>query len=414
MTILAATVAMAIALPFAAAAITSPFAATAKQAAPAAKPVTRGPAGAAAKTPPPAVDDEDPKAAEETSIMVLPFTGDEKGLGDKVREMVRTKARRLGAVLVEPPSVPPGTGAGPGSAAVIGATQVSVDSNATALAAWGIGYTKADIVVIGQVLGAGPYTVRLVSVRTDDRQDSGNQDRTYRASKLEALAVEMSRAVYDLLGMLPPADAAKLLRADAAVERRWRDAPNLVTADSFPDAGPKGDAPGSTVTYWTLGALILDKPGTPAPKGTTPPVTWADNPDGSGKVLKFDLPREGAESYGLPFYSDWIRIEPGATYRFSCRYKTLGPALKVFLKGYHPFGPDSPMTPRREVYRRQVHPTGPAGQWNTVTADFVPLAMNPDQAPTYMKVDMFAYLRAGVVYWDEIVLKKVRDAPAAK
>jgi hypothetical protein len=31
-----------------------------------------------------------------------------------------------------------------------------------------------------------------------------------------------------------------------------------------------------------------------------------------------------------------------------------------------------------------------------------------------MKVDLFAYWPKGVVFWDDIVLKKVRDAPAAK
>ena len=142
-------------------------------------------------------------------------------------------------------------------------------------------------------------------------------------------------------------------------------------------------------------------------------MSWAPNPDGPGKVIKYDMDEATAGSYGLDFYSDWIEIQPGATYRFSCRYKSEGPTPKIFLKGYHAFPPQEGFpADRRETYRRQVHPGGEKGQWNSVVADFIPEATRPDQQPAFLKVDLYAYWPKGVIYWDDIVLKKVRDAPA--
>jgi hypothetical protein len=46
-----------------------------------------------------------------------------------------------------------------------------------------------------------------------------------------------------------------------------------------------------------------------------------------------------------------------------------------------------------------------------VEADFVPSATRPEHAPTFLQVDLYAYWPEGVVYWDDVVLKKVRDAP---
>jgi hypothetical protein len=209
--------------------------------------------------------------------------------------------------------------------------------------------------------------------------------------------------VYEIFRLRIPEDPLRMLREDPQMEQRWREAPNLVKNPDLETPNAAGTGPAD----W---------------QPIERQMSWAPNPDGPGKVLKYDMDAATAGSYGLDFYSDWIAIQPGATYRFSCRYKSEGPTPKVFLKGYHEFPPqegfparqgDAVASPadRRETYRRQVHPGGEKGQWHTVVADFIPEATRPDQQPTWLKVDLYAYWPKGVLYWDDVVLKKVRDAP---
>jgi hypothetical protein len=314
------------------------------------------------------------------AIVVLPFTSEEEGLGPKVAEMIRTKARRLGAVTYDPSSV----------ADALGGEAVSPDAPAERLAGIARERFKADVAVTGHVGGREPYEVRLLAVYPAAGGRPRVLENRYPCANHHVIAIEMARAVREVLGLPPSADPDAL---DPDAERRWREGPNLVRNPGFeqPNAAKTGPAD------W---------------QDAEPQMAWTGNPDGRGKVLKFDMDGPTAEGYGLDYYSDWIPLEAGATYRFSCRYKSMGPTLKVFLKGYRPFEASAGYAAqRRETYRRQVHPYGQAGRWNTVTADFVPGATRADQLPEFLKVDLYAYYPAGVVYWDDVVLKKIRDAP---
>jgi hypothetical protein len=331
-------------------------------------------------TPAPA---EEAKSAADVTFLVLPITSDEEGLGDKVGEMLRFKAKRLGAVVFDPKSI----------AENLGSAKVSADMPPAKLADLAREKFKADLAVTGHVKGKGPYEVRLVAVHAADPKNLGTFDRTYACSHHQVVPLEMAKAVYDILGLPQPEDPLRMLQGDAEVQRRWRDGPNLVKNPGF----ELTDATGKNPADWQA---LEDQ------------MAWVPNPDGAGKVLKYDMNQATAETYGLDFYSDWIAIEPGATYRFSCRYKSLGPTPKVFLKGYFLWpGGDGYAPQWRESYRRQVHPSGPKSQWNSVTADFVPDAFKADQKPLRLKVDLYAYYPAGVIFWDDIVLKKVHDAP---
>jgi len=348
------------------------------------------PAPAPSSSQPPAAEGET-KLAEGTSILVLPITSEEQGLGDQVRLMLINKSRRLGAVTYDPRSV----------AEVIGASPLALDTPPEKLAALARDRFSADFIVLGAVTGKGPYAVRLVAVCATDPKKPRVMDKTYQCAYHQIIPLEMAKAVYDVFGLQVPEDPLRMLQNDPEVNRRWREGPNLVRNPGFetPSASGKGPA-----DWQEAGAL---------PTGGK--VTWAPNPDGPGKVIHYDMDAGTAGGYGMAYYSDWIAIEPGATYRFSCRYKSLGPTVKVFLKGYHEFPPQEGFpAQRRETYRRQVHPGGEKKQWNSVVADFIPCHDNPNQQPTYLKVDLYAYWPKGEVYWDDIVLKKVRDAPAAK
>ena len=328
--------------------------------------------------------------AQGTSILVLPITSEEQGLGDQVRLMLINKARRLGAVTYDPGSV----------AEALGAERVPLDTPPEKLAALARERFSADYIVLGTVTGKGPYAVHLVAVCATDPKKPQVLDKTYACAHHQIVPLEMAKAVYDIFGLQAPEDPLRMLQNDPEVDRRWREGPNLVRNPGFeaPNASSKGPA-----DWQEPGAL---------PTGGK--VTWMPNPDGPGKVIKYERDEGTAAVYGMAYYSDWVPIEPGATYRFSCRYKSLGPTVKVFLKGYHEFPPQEGFpAQRRETYRRQVHPAGEKGQWNSVVADFIPSHASPNQQPTHLKVDLYAYWPKGEVFWDDIVLKKVRDAPAA-
>ena len=333
---------------------------------------------------------QDAASAEGVALLVLPIEGEEAGLGDQVRLMLINKAKRLRAVVYDPGSA--AEVLGPGDA-------VSVDTPPEKLAALGRDKFKADLVVAGSVKGKGPYVVRLVAVRTRTGQPLV-LDKTYSCGYHQVIPLEMAKAVYEIFGMRIPDDPLRMLREDPQIERRWREGPNLVRNPGYEMPNAAGNGPAD---WQATGNL---------PTGGK--VAWIPNPDGTGKVIKFEMDEGTAGGYGMAWYSDWIEIQPGATYRFSCRYKSEGPTPKIFLKGYHAFPPQEGFpAQRRETYRRQVHPSGEKGQWNSVVADFIPEATRPDQQPTFLKVDLYAYWPKGVIYWDDIVLKKVRDAPAA-
>ena len=328
---------------------------------------------------------QDAASAEGVALLVLPIPGEEAGLGDQVRLMLINKAKRLRAVVYDPGSV--AEVLSPGDA-------VAVDTPPEKLAALGRDKFKADLVVAGSVKGKGPYAVRLVTVRTGDTRQPLVLDKTYSCGYHQIIPLEMAKAVFEIFSMRIPDDPLRMLREDPQIEQRWREGPNLVRNPGFESPSAAGNGPAD----W---------------QAVEKQMSWAPNPDGPGKVIKYDMDEATAGSYGLDFYSDWIEIQPGATYRFSCRYKSEGPTPKIFLKGYHAFPPQEGFpADRRETYRRQVHPGGEKGQWNSVVADFIPEATRPEQHPAFLKVDLYAYWPKGVIYWDDIVLKKVRDAPA--
>ncbi len=106
-------------------------------------------------------------------------------------------------------------------------------------------------------------------------------------------------------------------------------------------------------------------------------------PDGRGgltNVLAMTLSKAVAESNGLACLSAPVPIRPDGRYRLSFRYRSDGPHLHVFVKGYVP-GTDLAGQPNdAQCYELQVPPSGPTGgKWQTVVADLNP--QNPAGPP---------------------------------
>ena len=332
---------------------------------------------------------EGARDAQGMSLLVLPITAEGEKLSVGIREALNFKAKRLGATVYDPASV----------AEVMGLETCSLATPTEQLALLGRKKFEADIIVVGTVTGnSTSCQVHLKAVYTADLKNPLVIEKTYSCPEPQYRGIRMAEAVYDIFRMLQPDDPLRALRQDPEIARRWKDGPNLVRNPGFEVASAAGTGPAD----WDPTGKL----------GTGGTVTWLANPDGQGKVIRYEMDAEVAGGYGMAYYSDWIPLEPGATYRFSCRYKSMAPTVKVFLKGYHEFPPQEGFpAQRRETYRRQVHPAGKKKEWNAVEADFIPVSLKPTQMPTWLKVDLFAYWPEGIVFWDDIVLKKVRDAP---
>jgi hypothetical protein len=187
---------------------------------------------------------------------------------------------------------------------------------------------------------------------------------------------------------------------DAAAATLWQSNPNLVIDGDFAKAGP-----------WTA-LLRADRYVAPLRDAMpdTDKVIILRHPDGHGgltNALTMTLSKGVAESNGLACLSAPIPVHPDTRYRLQFRYRSDGPHLHVFVKGYVP-GTDLAGGPADvQCYELQVPPSGPTGgKWRTVTADLNP--QNPvGPPPATLKVDLYAYLSAGTVMFADVQLRDV-------
>jgi hypothetical protein len=118
------------------------------------------------------------------------------------------------------------------------------------------------------------------------------------------------------------------------------------------------------------------------------------------------MSKDTAENNGLACLSDFIKIEPNMRYRLQYRYKSDGPSLHVFVKGYTTAKGFSGKPEEREIYRRQVPPSGAThDKWVTVLDDLNP--QRPGFIVEGLRIDLYAYLTPGVVMFDDVILKAV-------
>lgn len=254
----------------------------------------------------------------------------------------------------------------------------------------------ADIAIWGSVERVPPHETDVYDFSLKVVDFSGDEPavvyegkhRTKTVSEIPHLYVK--NAMMALHGQTPDAPPPP----DPEVEKRWKEGPNLLANGTF----EKGQA---------------------APSGWDPLPQYVELVQESPREhhLRMEFPKSVAATTGVLYYSDMFPVTDGATYRFSCRYRTSGSAVKVFIKCYDEFtgtGPQGPrtLTQRREIYRSQQNLKGAAGQWHTHVEDFTP--KHSKYTPRWGRVMLYAYWPAGAVEWDDVVVKLVKPAERSR
>jgi len=216
---------------------------------------------------------------------------------------------------------------------------------------------------------------------------------------------------------------------DPIAEENWKKNPNLIVGGDFERAVngvPVGWEDRAGQDREPLGRLVawVPEPGNPR-----------------NHVIRFSFDRSVGDTTGVMYYSLPFQVQEGATYRFQCRWRSNGPAVKVFIKCYAEMpseyrtelsgtgsrnraaGPGaSSATSRansrtetrtpypdwsqmRECYRSQQNLKGPLNTWNIHTEDFTP--RHTQYTPTWGRVMLYAYLGEGTVEFDDIVIKQI-------
>ena len=187
---------------------------------------------------------------------------------------------------------------------------------------------------------------------------------------------------------------------DPRAEKNWKTAKNLVAGGDFQSGVggvPSGWASRGGQDREPLGGL----------------VSWGrDTTNPGNRVIRFAFDKGVGDGFGVMYYSDPFPVEEGALYRFECRHRSNGPKMIVFIKCYDAMGPNAyapEARQRRECYRSQNNLKGAKNVWNTYTNDFTP--QHTKYTPTTGRVMLYAYVGAGVVEFDDIVIKKIVPAP---
>ena len=248
----------------------------------------------------------------------------------------------------------------------------------------------ATHVIWGKVEQAGEEGLK-VSTRAASSEDLGRElilDASMTVKNQREVQLATNEAVRLFFNIEKPAP-----EIGPAEEKAWQTGPNLVKNPGFEDG--------------------KDHPDSWDPFGKDDQhdcVKWGDSPEGKGKCIQFDIPENIAATYGAAYYSDPISVKDGTVYRVSVRVRSDGPSVKVFLKHYRlfPAGPGEKEGQWRETRRAQLNCSGGRkGEWQTYTMDFHP-HRGDKYDPEVTKVELYAYWPKGVVYFDDVVLKKLK------
>jgi hypothetical protein len=242
--------------------------------------------------------------------------------------------------------------------------------------------------------------LKTLDLRQKDPQASEFQDNIADGTHVRFVVEKFLSTLPGIAPIQHPNDEA--VHHDKVSDALFADNPNMVADGDFSQAG-HWDAIYEAEKY---PVAISDQP----PEVDHVAINRLD--DGS-TALAMNLSYHCATNSGLAALSDAIEIQPGVRYRISFRYRSDGPDLHVFVKGYTPAQDVAGAPADREIYRMQVPPSGPTGsKWATVEADMNP--RNPDFPVQRLRVDLYAYLHPGHVWFEDVKIAAVGRMPATQ
>lgn len=321
-------------------------------------------------------------AADQPKVAVFPLGGDaEASVRERAAFSFRAKLDRMGIFEVID---------GPRMADLVAESETKIAFDTPAERVKELGKdVDAAILIWGEISG-GALRVNFFD---------GRDGRSQRLTKPFKQPTDLRFAVEQVLEQLPGVKpfehmSEEPVQRDSQAEQLWKTNPNLLSNGTFDTAqgweGIYRDA------RWPV--KIAARP--PEPDDV------AIVREGDGNVLAMNLSQECATTNGLACLSAAVKIEANTRYRLTFRFRSTGPNVLVFVKGYT-LAPDiNGKLVEREIYRRQVpEQKDRSGQWITVETD-----LNP-QHPAYpvqsLRVDLYAYLREGIVMFDDVALKAV-------
>jgi len=221
---------------------------------------------------------------------------------------------------------------------------------------------------------------------------------------------------------------ARTAEENAKIEENWKNGPNLIVGGDF-EKVQNGIPVG-----WESRCAQHREPFGRMVKRVVDPL------DPKNHYLHFDLDAETAEGFGLMYYSKPFLVEEGATYRLDYRYR-LSKRINciVFVKCYDVIDTNFKPTANalsegftdkigqqtREVYRNQQnhqqYPIGAppnekeianAGKWVQYSEEFTP--RHTRFSPKLGRVMLYGFFTAGTIDFDDLVLKKIKDADPAE
>lgn len=278
-------------------------------------------------------------------------------------------------------------------------------------------------IVYGSASGPGP-SKRLIVKEMDARTGIPILNKTYKLDYWTDLRFVLEDVVSAATGATFTHPSETLAILDPASTAAWENGPNLVNNPRFQD-GADG-----RLTHWEAliqdkryGPPWTDKPIAPIQEDVTKMVLWSPAPDDAkAKVLQFAMPESIAGLNGLACFGDWIYAQPGARYRMAVTYRSDGPTMLNFIKGYALIDAgDGLGLRRREVYRRQFPKLGDTGgQWKTAVVDFVPSVLPPGRSGRvpyelkWIRVELYGYWPKGRMYIKDVMLKLVEPGAATR
>ncbi len=329
--------------------------------------------------------------AAKPKVAVFPLGGDAKPeMREKIGFSMRTKLDRDGTYEVID---------GPTIADLVGETTFNYASKLDAVEKFAKD-GQADVMIWGELVNAGKAVnlrVRVFDRRQLDPLPHQFEKTINQPTDMRFVVEEILQTLDDIKPFEHPSEVA--VQHDEIAEKLWAANPNLVVNGTFDEA-----------KNWA-GIYQADKY-TVKFTDAFPEVDqiaiyrMATVNEPANNVLAMNLSRQAAENNGLACLSDSIAIDPKTRYRLSFRYKSDGPKLHVFVKGYTMGKNLKGETVERECYRRQVPPTGKTdGEWVTIIDE-----LNPQHTAypvQFLRIDLYAYLSPGKVMFDDIVLKAV-------